>query len=201
MVFLSKWLITKSEGEMKKYIVLLLLFFSISSNAALSPLEYVTAPKGNMVYYIMGDRNPEEGEGGGVAITSMNQKTGSKTTLLEERITDKPEENLFGFYDLKLSIDGKTLYFQTPAWATSSAIHSLDIENKKQSFVTDGSLICVISNGQYQDYLLIQQHRYFVHQGSYDHYYLYNKKGEKIGLVSDAEMNELQLLKACQSLG
>lgn len=189
---------------MKRYFYLLCFMLPFGSQAAPQPLEYINAPGGKTVYYIMADHSnkaDEEESFGGDSIVAMDSKSGKKTTLLKEQINEESEKNLFSFFNLQSSIDGKTLYFQTPTWATSAAVHSLDIASRKAKFITDGSLLCVIANGQYQNHLLITQHRYFIPLGSYDHYYLYDQSGKLVGLVADGELTEPELLKKCQSLG
>jgi hypothetical protein len=98
--------------------------------------------------------------------------------------SNDPKGTLVGFKNLFLSPDSKTLYFQTDAWATSDAVHAIEIATKRQRFVAPGEIACVVLAGQYQGDLVIQQHRYFVQGGSYDNLWLYDPSGKEIGLVS-----------------
>ena len=65
----------------------------------------------------------------------------------EKKITD-PEQLYF-------SPNSKTLYFQTSAWATSGAIHAIDMDSKNSRFVTDGNEYHVIKEGRYKGDLVV----------------------------------------------
>jgi hypothetical protein len=117
--------------------------------------------------------------------------------LLTSIPSNDPKENLEGFSHLSLIPDGKVLYFETSAWATSHAVHGLDAVTKKVSYVTDGGIACIVLSGQYQGDLVVEQHRYFVQGGSYDNLYLYDPAGRKIGLVAE----DTDASKVCPSLG
>ncbi|HDF2327436.1 TPA: hypothetical protein PC537_000974 [Morganella morganii] len=178
------------------------LLYSVSY-AKNIPLENISSPGGELTYYIMGEeqRNDDEEYEGGKSIESMNHRTGEKIVLVTTKIDKDPEKFLYYLSGIKLSKNSKTLYFHSLAWTTSYAIHSIDLETNKSKFITDGFLICIVSGGKYQDNLIIRQHRYFIPVGSYDHYYLYNKNGEYIGLIADSDLTELEMLKKCESLG
>ncbi|MBI4384720.1 MAG: hypothetical protein HY579_11890, partial [Nitrospinae bacterium] len=48
-------------------------------------------------------------------------------------------------FDNKIfSPDSKTIYFNTPAWAVSDAIHAIDTDGENERFVTPGDLVEVI---------------------------------------------------------
>lgn len=181
----------------------LLAVYSYPVFASLSPIEHVSAPGGKDVYYILADESKKgtEDYDGGSVISLKNFSRGIDEVLLNAKPSSDPKETLYGFSNLKLSLDAKTLYFETAAWATSSAIHSLDITTHKTTYITDGGLVCVIAGGEYQGDLIVQQHRYFVQGGSYDYLYLYDTKGKKIGLVAGDNVTRDQVLEMCQSLG
>lgn len=186
---------------MKAYrIALALLFAPLISVANTSPIENVVAPGGNVVYYIMGTPEDAKNGGGGSEIEVKNFKTSKSDILLKATPSNEPKDNLGGFSRLRLSPDSKNLYFQSMAWATSDAIHSLDIASKKTKYITDGNLVCVVGAGEYQGNLIVQQHRYFVQGGSYDFLYLYNSDGKSEGLVSTDTIEKVDLLKLCQSM-
>ncbi|KJV49647.1 hypothetical protein VH86_03950 [Pantoea sp. BL1] len=181
----------------------LLAVVSFPSFASLSPVEHVTAPGGKNVYYIMAEESKKGTEDyeGGTQITLKNFATGKNEVLLNAKPSSEPKETLYGFSNLKLSQDAKTLYFETAAWATSSAIHSLDIATHKTNYITNGGLVCVVAGGEYQGNLIVQQHRYFLQGGSYDYLYLFDTKGKELGLLAGDNMTREQVLGLCQSLG
>jgi Tol biopolymer transport system component len=44
------------------------------------------------------------------------------------------------FLDLKFSPDGRLVYFETPAWATSGALHVVDTTNGREHFICAGGI-------------------------------------------------------------
>jgi hypothetical protein len=146
-------------------------------------LEHVVAPGGKTTYYIMSVKSEDATSPLRQIETGVNGNA-SFVVLLKQMSSDNPKQNLDGFSHLSLSPDGKTLYFQSSAWATSDAVHSLNIATKKVSYVTAGEIACVVRQGQYQGDLIVEQHRYFVQGGSHDDLYLYEPTGKQIGLVA-----------------
>jgi hypothetical protein len=65
----------------------------------------------------------------------------SERMLLEPR-TDVPPKRtkdvLYQFYGKEFSPDSQTIYFITPAWATSDAIHAVGIDGKYEHYVMHG---------------------------------------------------------------
>lgn len=162
-----------------------------------APLESVIAPGGEHVYYIMlkpgtdsyGNKNMEIEEG-------INQNS-SFRVLLISHFSNSPEKNLTGFSHLVLSPNAKRLYFETDAWATSPAIHAIDLSSGKATFVTLGSIACIVLSGEYQGDLIVQQHRYFIEGGSHDDLWLYDPSGKEIGMVAEGT----DASKVCPTLG
>jgi hypothetical protein len=146
-----------------------------SSSRSRAPLEYVMAPGGKTVYYIMADAsgNPNRIEVG------LNNNT-SFRVLLTAKPSNKPEENLTDFSHLFLSPDGKTLYFEASAWTTSPAVHSINLASGKASYIVPGEIACVVLQGEHQGDLIVQQHRYFVQGGSYDALSCINRQGKRL---------------------
>lgn len=184
---------------MKKFLLVLFTILSSASiNAASveSVVEHVTAPGGKIIYYIFSTPSKDPDVPNMVIKAGKNGNT-SFDTLLKSIPSEEPKNNLTGFSNLILSPDAKKLYFQTEAWATSSAIHVIDLTNKKVSYVTNGTLYCVVLSGEYQGYLVVEQHRHYVQGGSYDALWLYNQLGKEISLVSQ----ETDSSQVCPSLG
>lgn len=90
-------------------------------------------------------------------------------------------KQLCGFHDKQFSSDGRSLYFLTPGWATSSALHVYDMRQQSEHFMMPANDVLVLSfcKDKYKDALAVQQHRYFVFGGSYDWYWLYDAAGKK----------------------
>src|SRR6476646_4071295 len=82
--------------------------------------------------------------------------------LVRCREADKMESVIAGFDNLQFSTNGKLLYFVTPAWATSGAVHVVDTTYRKERYLFPGGDLKVGPSGEYKDCLLVQQHRYFI---------------------------------------
>lgn len=100
--------------------------------------------------------------------------------ILETRPDDDPEKNLTYFNSMKFSPDSKQLYFLTKAWATSNALHVLDLASGKEHFITDTDSVLVINKGRYANHLVVMKHKYFKRSGSYDYYWLITPQGKEI---------------------
>lgn len=107
--------------------------------------------------------------------------------LLDVRPQDDVEKNLSQFNSLAFSTDGKLLYFLSAAWATSNALHVLDLKTGKEHFVTDADDVLVVGKGRYAGHLVVQKHKYFEQGGSYDCYWLVTAEGKEIKLVGDTK--------------
>src|SRR5471030_1660198 len=80
----------------------------------------------------------------------INLKTMHKKILVSANPDcDHPKKVIIDPNDLQLSPDGKTLYFATSAWATSGAIHAIDVDGKNLRFITDANEYHVIKSGKY----------------------------------------------------
>jgi hypothetical protein len=107
--------------------------------------------------------------------------------IVSPRPSEEPKENLTGFSHLSLSPDGRVLYFQARAWATSDAVHAVDLVTRKVSFVTDGEIACVLKVGKWRGDLVVDQHRYYPQGGSHDDLWLYEPSGRQVSLVMEGE--------------
>ena len=105
--------------------------------------------------------------------------------LLGCRRSGEPKQVVAAFHDLQFSTDGKTVFFVTPAWATSGAVHAIDRATGKERFVCAGDNLEVIRSGDYRDCLLLQQHRYFVGGSSYDWFWVFRPNGVEVGPVGE----------------
>lgn len=149
----------------------------------------VLAPDGKQVAFIRGTPGKTIATGAG-----DNEATelwligidGSKPTLLiQGRDAQDVKQVIAGIGGADFSPDGKLLYFVCSAWATSGAVHVIDLATKKERFFTDGSSLEVVANGEYKGCLLIQKHRYFIGGGSYDWYWLLKPDGSEVGPVGE----------------
>lgn len=109
--------------------------------------------------------------------------------LVAPREAKEVSDLIANFTGLQFSADGRLVYFITPAWATSGAVHVVDTTNRKVRFIVPGNDLKVIHSGEYIDCLLVMQHRYFLGGGSYDWYWLFKSDGKEIGPVGEDTAN------------
>jgi hypothetical protein len=92
---------------------------------------------------------------------------------------------LAAFQSLQFSTNGKLVYFSSPQWATSGAVHVVDTTNRNEHYLFPGNEVKVVTGGEYKDCLLVQQHRYFIGGGSYDWFWLLRPDGKEVGPVGE----------------
>ena len=111
------------------------------------------------------------------------------TLLVRTRRSEEIESLIAAFDSLQFSSDGRYVFFTTPAWATSYAIHVVDTTNGKEHLVCPGADLEVLPSGEYRDCLLVRQHRYFLGGGTYDWFWLLRPDGKEVGPVGDDTSN------------
>jgi hypothetical protein len=106
---------------------------------------------------------------------------GSEDRLLLKGRGGKPEHQLCDFKNKQFSSDGRRLYFLSPGWATSNALHVFDMAAGEENFLMPANDLLVLNfcRNKYKDHLVVLSHRYFLFGGSYDWYWLYDPAGKK----------------------
>ncbi len=95
------------------------------------------------------------------------------------------------FDNAQFSSDGTRLYFETPAWATSGALHVLDMRSGRERYVMPSNGATVLEHcrdPRYRGDLIVSQHRYFVFGGSYDWAFLFTPAGKEVGPLGDGDV-------------
>lgn len=99
-------------------------------------------------------------------------------------------ENLDNFIGeigrLQYSLDGKTIYFYSAAYATSGKIQAVDVQTKNTRYVIDGNSFEYIYKGKYAGNLLVSRHVY-LDNGTEFSYWLISPTGDTIKRVCSAE--------------
>ncbi|HEX2591036.1 MAG TPA: hypothetical protein VHL34_06050 [Rhizomicrobium sp.] len=98
-------------------------------------------------------------------------------------------QTVCAFTSPQFSSNGQLLYFSTPAWATSGAVHVYDFKSGREHFVTDGDSLSVLSSCMdetYRDALIVMKHKYFAMGGSYDWYWLVSPAGKELGPLGES---------------
>lgn len=117
--------------------------------------------------------------------------TGAKR-IVAGRPAAKMDSVLAGFRDPQFSKDGKRIFFLSAAWATSGAVHVVDVKTGAEHFVCPGNSLEVLRKGQYTGHLLITQHRYFLAGGSFDWVWLFTPDGREVGPVADSNDSDVE---------
>lgn len=97
-----------------------------------------------------------------------------------------PQTKILDPTSLQFSSDNKILYFITSGWVTSGALHAVNIDGKDLRFIIPANSVEVVSNGRYEGYLIVMQHRYFIGGGSYDWYWLFSPQGKEEGTLGES---------------
>ena len=91
------------------------------------------------------------------------------------------EDQLCDFRSKQFSSDGRRLYFLSPAWTATGALHVYDTRTRKEHYLMPANDLLVLNfcSGEHKDNIVIEAHRYFALGGSYDWYWLYDATGKK----------------------
>jgi hypothetical protein len=83
--------------------------------------------------------------------------------LVEGRIAwehgESQEQHLADMFPLQFSLDSRTLYFASSAWAVSGSLHAVDVVSGAERFVSDGSLALVVPSGAFRGHLVVETSR------------------------------------------
>jgi hypothetical protein len=146
-------------------------------------IEPVLSPDGRLVYYTRRAAGPRDEQFCGpkadeLRVVSVDGKD-DKLVLGGHR--GDPEAQLCDFSNKQFSADGRRLYFMTPGWAASGALHVYDLRTRDERFLLPANDFLVLSfcKNEHKDDLAVRSHRYFVFGGSYDWYWLYDSSGKK----------------------
>jgi Tol biopolymer transport system component len=116
----------------------------------------------------------------------MNLGTKKAERLLGSKDAADPKDILVGFAVPQFSNNSKEIYFMSAAWATSSAVHRLDLQTKSEKFISSGNSLKVIRTGKFKGNLRINKHKYYKEGGSYDCDYIVTPSGKEIKIIEDS---------------
>lgn len=157
----------------------------------------VLSPDGRFVAFTRaGEKKSDEMgcRGSGDTLMRISVDGTKEFALVRSFASTRPERQLCGFTEKQFSSDGRLLYFLTPGWATSGALHVYDFRTQKERFVVDASGFVVLSKckGEHKDRVAVMRHKYFVFGGSYDWYWLYDPRAKKeIGPLGEIDDKDL----------
>jgi len=157
---------------------------------ALADDKSAVSPDGHWRAWIKTDRPPTASDDGQDSLWLTDVRTGASRLLFRGKASQKPERNLVTFDSPRWSLDGGFVYIDADAWATSSAVHQINVRTGAERYVVDGGLAGVIRNGPYRGYLLVNQHRYWPKGGSYNPVSLYRPDGKKILMIPGSDKDD-----------
>ncbi|MCP3734659.1 hypothetical protein M9979_07215 [Sphingomonas sp. RP10(2022)] len=115
-------------------------------------------------------------------------KTGASRQLFRGRSSADPKQDRSSLANPDFSLDGGYVYVEADAYATSPAVHQVNVRTGVARYVTDGGLYGVLRDGPWRGYLVVQQHRYRKNgNGSYDPYIIVRPDGRQIAIVPDTD--------------
>lgn len=94
---------------------------------------------------------------------------------------DKPEKKIINPKHLQFSPASDVLYFLTPGWVTSSALHAVKSDGTNEHYIVPANSLEVLQEGRYKGGLIVLQHRYFIGGDTFDWYWLFTPEGKEAG--------------------
>lgn len=151
----------------------------MDSEPGLSPdkrvVAFVRATPGRTVNTGAGDVEAKE-------IWLVDAGGGRPRLLVQAAADDDPKRVLAGFSAPQFSPDGARVYFLSSAYATSDAVHAVEVGTGRTSFISDGNSLEVIGSGRYGGHLLVSRHTYDA-RSSRDDYWLLSPGGRIVRRV------------------
>jgi hypothetical protein len=112
----------------------------------------------------------------------VNDATGEKRLLVGCRDAKEMENEICDIQNPQLSPDKSNVYFESSAWATSGAIHVVDLKSGNEKFLCPGNGLQVIDSGKYKGDIITNMHKYNKGDegGSYDHFFVVDPTGKEM---------------------
>jgi len=100
--------------------------------------------------------------------------------------------NLAAMWKPRFSLNGGFVYVLAEAWATSFAIHQINVSTGAHRYVTDGDLQFVIRQGRYAGYLMVQKHVYpkNIDRGAYNPVFVIRPDGGESFMVPGSDKDD-----------
>jgi hypothetical protein len=154
--------------------------------------DFDVSPDKTTIVFI---RKAENASRSGIYLLDLRTKLIS--LLIEEKTSKDPEKDLTGLALPHFSVDGRSVYFSADAWATSGAIHVIDLNNKQTRFVSSGNGIDIVRTGPYVGNIVTERHVYEKSlKGSYNSFFLIDQYGNVIAELGNDEEQKKTFLSS-----
>ena len=159
------------------------------------PTETALSPDGALragIDHPAGDDSDANDDAASVLWVEPAEGGPRRVLLSHGREAQKVERSLKSFQNPRWSLDGGYVYVDADAWATSSAVHQVNVKTGAERFVIDGGVQGVIRAGPYRGMLLVQRHKYHPAPqfGSYDPVDVVRPDGKVMLTVPGSETDE-----------
>ena len=142
---------------------------------------HVAAPDGKSFVFI------RTLKAGGATSLWIALPGGVQRRLTDERPQpDQPHLNLVGLSRPMFSPDGAYIYFNARSWPASDSLQSYDLAANRLRYVTDGTLVAVVTGGSLQGDLILSRHRYSPAGGVFTPIQLVSPSGRTISRLDSA---------------
>lgn len=118
-------------------------------------------------------------------------RTGTSRQLYRGRRSTNPKQDRSSLANPDFSLDGGYVYVEADAYATSPAVHQINVRTGVARYVTDGALYGILRDGPWRGYLVVQQHRYRSNgNGSYDPFIVVRPDGRQIAIIPGTDAGD-----------
>ena len=121
------------------------------------------SPDGRRIAYVRIDAKAKPGDDAdATSLWVCDMQGGKAQRLLAPHPFDgDPTHELMGFEAPVWSLDGGFVYVLSAGWATSEALHQVNVATHAERFVTAANSVAVVRNGPYRGLLLVSRHKYY----------------------------------------
>ncbi len=142
------------------------------------------SPDGKIIVFVRDTPGRSFSAGAGQAhatqLRAMRIDGRGERLLVDGHPGEDPKRTLAGLHQPQFSPDGRWVYFLSAAWATSDAIHVVDLRDAKERFVIDGNSLAVVKAGRHAAALRVTRHKVRAAGGSYEWTGLVTPTGKEI---------------------
>lgn len=150
------------------------------------------SPDGKTIVFVRSKSRSTDRDFAADDIWLMDTPGKNQRVVVKARAASKPEDILNALNNPVFAPNGKLIYFISAAWATSGAVHVLDLGTGKTKFVSSGNTLKIVPSGEYAGHLIVSKHKYFAGGGTYVFYWLISPTGEELMPIGDSggQINE-----------